>query len=180
MNVFECEIDTQNPPNGQLTFLPLGGRVIRGRFDFNRDSQPLAKLHVAEFPKGIPGQRLGIDFDSGEAWVAEPLHLPEYKAERDRILKRGLGLPKERDTIPVQPADYATWVYWLNRAVEAGIARIVKGKLPEKVEGKIRKSFVTPEPKRDRRDVTNEKLTAILFAMLTPEQRKRAEAALAE
>src|SRR5437867_3690573 len=98
MNVIEVEIDTPN--NGVLYFQPLD-RKIRGRFDFARDSEPLAKVHMAEFPKGVPGQRLGIDLEAGVAYVAEPLHGAEYQAIRERIKKRGFGLPPERETVEV-------------------------------------------------------------------------------
>jgi hypothetical protein len=67
--------------------------------------------------------------------------------------------------------DLATWVYWTKRAVAAGVARIVDGKLPDSVPGTPRLRFLTtaePEPidrltaAMDRQTAAFERLTAAL------------------
>ncbi len=176
-NVIEIEPD--NKTNSQLHFLPLG-KTIRGRFDFNRDSEPLAKLHTAEFPEGVPGQRLGLNLDTGEAYIQETLHDERFKAVRQRIEKRGYGLGEQRETFPVKKEEYPTWLFWMKRAVEDGVCRVVKGTLPEKITGRIRKTFVSNEPSADPRDSIIDKLVALLVAKLPKEERRAVEEMLAK
>jgi hypothetical protein len=46
----------------------------------------------------------------------------------------------------------------MKSAVEAGLAKVVKGVLPEVIEGKVKKNFITSEPETSDSD----KLTAAL------------------
>jgi hypothetical protein len=168
-NVIEIEPDTKN--NNDLGFMPLW-RSIRGRFDFNRMGEREAKLMTIKFPDPIPGQRLGIDLDAGEGYIVEPLHHPEHRKIRETLAKDGYpGLEPERAIFPLQKEDHATWLYWMKRAVDGGLAKLVRGKLPDRIEGKPRKNFVT-KPRIDPRDKMIERLTAILFAQLPPEKQK--------
>src|SRR5262245_21937795 len=129
-NIIEIEVDTPN--NNSLHFLPIG-RDIRGRFDYARVAEPQAALERSAFPLGIPSQRLGIDTDEGVGYIVEMLYEPQHKAIRATLERKAFGLPPERETFRVG-ADTATWLYWMKRAVESGVARLVRGKFPEKIE----------------------------------------------
>lgn len=164
MKTIEIEIDS--PRNEAFHFRPLG-RNIRGRFDLTRETEPLAMMRRNEYPVPIPSQRLGIDLETSEGFIAEPLHEPEHLAIRDRIESRGLSLPPAREAFAA--VHVATWLYWIKRAVESGLARVVKGELPSVIEGEPQKSFITKraEPKTDDRLVAaierqNELMAALL------------------
>jgi hypothetical protein len=172
----EVEVDT--PANANLFFLPAN-RTIRGRFDFARDAEPMAKVLTQEFPRGVPGQRLVLDLDAGEAHLVESLHFPEHKDVRKAVEKRW-GIGPERETFKVPPEDAPTWLYWLKRAVDAGTARLLSGTLPDKVEGKVKKTVISLPQRRDPKDELIQKLTAILYASLPESKRAQVEALLSD
>jgi len=155
--VKSVDIDIDGTRNECLDFRPLPGRTVRGRFDLNRVAEPLAKLRTAELPEPVPGQRIGIDAE-GVGYVAEPLYDVEHAAVRERIERRGLRLPPQRESF--DGIDVVSWLYWLQRAAESGLARVVSGKLPEKIDGEPRKNFITAEPEKGPLD----KLTAAIEA----------------
>jgi hypothetical protein len=153
MKSIEVEIDGQH--NESLSFRPLPGRRIRGRFDMNRVAEPMARLRTAEWPQPIPGQRLGIDMD-GNGYVSEPLHAPEHAPTREKIVKKGMKLAPETEVF--EGVDVASWLFWIGKAVASGIAKVVKGELPAKVEGKHRLNFIMAERPQSSQD----KLTAAI------------------
>jgi hypothetical protein len=174
-NVIEIEPDTAG--NNSLHFMPIG-KTIRGRFDYARDSEPQAALLKNAFGGVVPGQRLGIDLDAGEGYVVEPLHEAQHKGVRAVIERKGLALAAERQTFSLPSKDdHATWVYWFKRAVESGLAKLVKGRIPDKLDGTPRKQFITTERKPDAKDATIARLTALLVAKLSPAERKAFEEA---
>jgi hypothetical protein len=145
-------IEIDGARNEALHFRPLQRR-LRGRFDYMRDTEPMSKVRAGEEPGPIPGQRLGFDSATGTGFVAEPLHLPEFRAIRERIETKGFRLPPEREEFP--NADEATWLFWIDGAVKAGLARVIDGKLPDKIDGKPQLNFVTGD-----RDTTTDRLAA--------------------
>ena len=149
------EVEIGGPLNECLSFRPLPGRLVRGRYDLNRVAEPLAKLKSAEWPVPVPGQRIGVDAE-GIGYLAEPLHSPEHKPLREKIERAGMRLEPELTTF--EGVDVVSWLYWLKRAVEGGIARVVKGALPDKIDGKPRKNFIMAEPEPSAVD----KLTAAI------------------
>lgn len=169
MTAVVCEIDNQH--NQSLYFRPIQ-RSVRGRFDYLRCGEPMAKVVGASEPGPIPSQRIGFDLDRGVGFVEETLHAPEHKAIRERIERRGRTLPPEREDFP--DADESTWLFWLGSAVKAGIAKIVSGKLPEKLKGKPKVNFITNErrPENDRLAAAIEKQNT-LFEALLAELKKR-------
>jgi hypothetical protein len=175
-NVLEIEID--NARNGGLHFLPLG-RDLRGRYDPARDPEVNARLLLADYPHGVPGQRLGFDPDTGAAYVADALHDAEHKALREKLARKGFALPPEKEELAVQPDDRPSWVYWMRRAVEAGHARLTRGKFPDRIEGKVKKSFVLGERPKDPRDEMMNKLVALLYAALPADKRRAVDELLA-
>lgn len=168
--VLVVEVDDQY--NRDLFFAPLGKRV-RGRFDAARAAQRSRDAGEAlhRWPEPIPGQHIGIDPQKGEGWIEEPLYADRHAATRKRLADSGMALPPERQSFAA--VDVVSWLYYLKRAVEAGHARVVEGTLPERIEGKPRRSFVTAE--RDDEQRTVRQLVACLYAALSPEQRKAAE-----
>ena len=118
------EIDGQH--NESLYFRPIQ-RTVRGRFDYMRDTEPMAKVAGGSEPNPIVGQRLG--YSDGNGYVVEMLRTPEHKAIRDALERKGFRIPPEREEF--ENVDEATWLYWIDTAVRAGLARVVAGKLPE-------------------------------------------------
>jgi len=144
MSVKPLEVEIDGSQNQCLCFRPLPGRRIRGRMDLNRVAEPMAKLLTSQWPQPVPGQRIGIDAE-GLGYVAEPLHDPEHATLREKIVKSGQRLAPPVETF--EGIDQAGWLFWLRKAVEAGIARVVKGSFPDKLPGKPRMNFIMAEPK---------------------------------
>ena len=138
-NLIEVEID--GPQNQALYFRPLQRRV-RGRFDLHRVKEPNAGKLLGTWPDPIPGQRLALNVDTGEAAIVEPLYEPQYAAIRERIEAQGRKLGPERESFKV---DVPTWAYWLQSAVSSGVARVTAGTLPESIEGMPRLRFHSAE-----------------------------------
>jgi len=58
-----------------------------------------------------------------------------------------------------QNIDLPTWLFWMKRAVESGIARVTKGELPKAIDGsKAKKNFITHEPEPSPVDKLTEAL----------------------
>ena len=133
--VIEVEIDAPN--NANLYFGPTQSRV-RGRFDVRRIAEPEAAKLINRWPDPIPGQRIALDPATGEGEIVEPLYSPEHAALREKIAARGCKLEAERQ---VFTADAATWLYWIAGAIEAGLAKLVRGSLPAELPGKPQTRF---------------------------------------
>lgn len=146
-------VEVDGPRNQNLLFGPLQRR-IRGRFDITRVAEPLAKMKQNEWgTEAIPGQRLAIDTETGKAWLEEPIH---RSAKLKAIVERkGYTLPPEREDFGV--VDAPTWMHWFKRAVKSGVARVVQGTLPERIDGTPRTNFYTA-----RSETQNDKLAAAL------------------
>ncbi|HWB13407.1 MAG TPA: hypothetical protein VG826_29550 [Pirellulales bacterium] len=132
-DTIEVEIDT--PKNGDAYFQPLK-RKLRGRFDALRDA---SKSAAKRFPKPIPGQHLLIDTANGDCFVTEPLYEEEHRVSRETIEKRGFRLPERREVH--RGGHVPTLLHWVKNLVDAGLARVVSGKLPDKIDGKPRLRF---------------------------------------
>lgn len=160
--LLEVEIDGAN--NEQLYFAPIQRR-IRGRFDFGRVAEPQAKLLTNKYPLPIPGQRLSLDTATGEAAIVEPLHEAEHARTR-RIIEKGKAIAPERESLGI--AHVPTWLFWIKRAVEAGLARVTKGTLPATIEGEPQRSFFSQSAKNtdDRLAAALEANTAVMREML--------------
>ena len=124
-------------------YLPPLGERLRGRFDPLRmtDPGPLRQ----RFPQPIPGQRIGLDVRARKAYVLEPLHDDENATVREQVEKVGKLPPPVKE---IEGIDPATWIAWLRWGLEAGVLRVVEGKMPT-VEGTPRVRFVgvdQPDP----------------------------------
>jgi hypothetical protein len=148
------ELEIDGPANECLMFRPLE-RNIRGRLDFTRVREPLAMIESTKWPKPIPSQRLGID-PAGVGYLLEPLHDAENAVLKEKITKQGKRLEPAVQTF--ENINLPTWFFWIQRAVESGIAKVVKGELPEKIDGKPRINFVMADPQPSDAD----KLTAAI------------------
>ena len=145
------EIEVDGDKNQCLAFLPLQRR-IRGRFDYMRESEPTAGTLRSEWSQPVPGQRIGIDGAMG--FIREPLHDSEHAETRAKIEARGMEISPECETF--DSIDVATWAFWLQRAIDAGLARIVSGTMP-KVDGVPKMSFFV-----DRQPSETEQLTGLI------------------
>ena len=148
------EIELNGPRNQNLFFRPLQRR-LRGRLDFARDSRPLARMKTAQYPLPIPGQRLGIDLDNSEGFLVDPLHDAEHLPTRERIEASGAKLGPARESFP--NVDAVTWLFWIKSAVDAGLAQVVSGKLPDKITGEPQTSFIMK-----REPSSSDRLTAAI------------------
>jgi predicted transcriptional regulator len=148
------EIEVAGPDATQLSFRPIR-RAVRGRADFALAKSKSALALRDVWPEPIPGQVLGIAED-GTKYLREPLYDKEHAKVAQRIKNKGLVLPEERETFASETV--ITWAYWMRRAVDAGLARIIKGELPPieelepprkkppRDERLPRKSFILDEP----------------------------------
>lgn len=176
------EITPAGERSPSLFFPPLQRRV-RGRFDARdeADGAAMGPLLVA-WPRPLPGQVLGLRPD-GSAYLREPLHGDEHAQDRAKIEAQGMTLNPECEELG--PADVPTWLHWAKRSVAAGLARVVRGRLPEKVEGRPRLQFISPEredprdERLDRLEEQNRKLLALLVATLPADKRRAVERELA-
>lgn len=160
----EIEIDGQH--NEKLFFAPLE-RPIRGRFDMSRIAEPMAKIEASKWPVPIPSQRVGIDPD-GNGYLIEPLHDPEHAPIKEKIAKKGKRLEPAIQNF--DNVHLPTWLFWMKRAVDSGLARITKGKLPETIEGTPKLDFINAprEPSTtDRIQKTLEAQTAAFDRLAT-------------
>jgi hypothetical protein len=164
------EIEVDGTRNENLLFLPLARRV-RGRFEFRRVKEPLAMVKATGWPGDmtIPGQRMQLNLETGAGYILEPLHDAEHVATADKIRREGFALAKAREEF--KAVHVPTWLYWIKRAVESGTARVVQGKLPEKVEGKPRTDFFGAHPTEDPRDKLIGKLIDMVAGLLPEEKR---------
>jgi hypothetical protein len=143
-------------PNTNFHFRPLQ-RTVRGRFEMAAVPEPMAKIEASNWPLPIPGQRLGIDRE-GIGYIIEPLHEAGNAPIREKIEKRGAKLEPAQTLY--EAIDLPTWHYWLKRAVDSGLCRIVAGKLPDAIEGTPRKNFILADPG----PTAGDKLTAAIEA----------------
>lgn len=153
-NVVEVEID--GPHNEACIFRPLQRR-IRGRFELRRIAEPLAMTKHTEHPDPIPGQRLRLNIDTGLAELIEPLRMPEFAAIRQRyeFNERGEKTATFAEDEAFENVDVPTWLYWMKAEKEAGNAKLLAGTLPDKIEGKIRRSFYTTPPENHETTVAD-------------------------
>lgn len=133
-------IEADGPGNENLGFRPLQ-RAIRGRFDFARCADPEAHRVARNFGGlPIPGQRLVFDPDKGTATLIDPLHDIENSAIAEAIRKQGYRLAPAREEFT--GCDPHTWLFWIQGAIDAGLAKLVSGKLPEFDAEKARRDFI--------------------------------------
>lgn len=159
------EVEIAGPRNENLSFRPLQ-RKLRGRFDISRVAEPQARMKSAEWPEPIPGQRLRLDFATGEASVIEPLHEPAHAVLRDKLSARGFKIGPASEALGA--VHVPTVAFWIGRAVSAGMARVVAGRMPEEIEGTPQTSFITARvpTSNDRLATALEKVGDLLSAVL--------------
>jgi hypothetical protein len=140
------EVEVCGPAGRQLFFRPIG-RALRGRLSF-ADARTTSQFEQQRrWPEPVPGLVLGVNLATGEKYLRDPIHDPEHRAVQQRIAKYGFQLPPERETF--ESESLATWIFWLHKAVTAGLARVIKGELPplDTLEGEPRRHFITAPPR---------------------------------
>ncbi|MGE3313999.1 MAG: hypothetical protein AB7O26_02705 [Planctomycetaceae bacterium] len=167
-NVIEVEIDVAR--NRNLYFVPID-RNVRGRFDWRRVADkhgPELRDQWGEEP--LPGQTISLDVENQSGAILEPLAaVPEFK-KRVEARRESLA-PARQEFANVNPA---AWLYWIKAAVEAGKARLLKGKLPETIDYKPAR-FGEPQSTTDR---LLETLIALTTSMLSDKDRSDVAALL--
>lgn len=117
MAVLEVEIDA---PNNRCLSHPPTGESVRGAFRWHRVKDGNAGQAQTAWGDYVPGQVLGIDLDTGEGYIREPLYDTEHEQLREKIKKKNMMLPPQRKTFK---AHIPTWVFWIQRAIEDGLAK---------------------------------------------------------
>jgi hypothetical protein len=141
------EVEINGPLNESYFFPPLR-RKVRGCFDPARCVESGAHTLLRTWPQvPIPGERIGVDLESGEGFILEPLHDPKYTPTREHIEKKGRRLAEAKQTY--EGIHVATWLHWLKSAVNGGLARVVRGKLPDKLPGKPDLTIITRAPQNE-------------------------------
>lgn len=159
------EVEACAPMGRQVLYRPIG-KAIRGRMDFSEPRNKTQQILRKSYPVPVPGQRICIDFATGEKWIGEPLHLEAYEELRAQILSRGFKLPPKKEEY--ESESVTTWVYHVQRLIDSGLARVVEGELPrwQDLEGEPRKRFISNETKSESAKLTDvlEKMSASLDA----------------
>ena len=155
-------IEADGPLNEVLQFRPLQ-RPLRGRWDWNRCADPEAHRLGRNFGGvPIPGQRLVFDPETGTAALIDPLHDAEHAAIAEAIKKQGYRLPPAREDFT--GCDRDTWLFWIDSAIQAGLAKLVSGKLPEFDASKARRDFIFAPPQPGTADKLTEALQQLAIA----------------
>lgn len=158
------EIEIRSANNEGLFFFPLR-RKLRGRLDCAKLRGRSAADLRDKFPDAIPGVVVG--FDGTSAYVRDPLHDDEHRAVRAKLVAAGYRLGPAREEF--SNVDSATWAHWLNRAVEAGYAKVLSGKLPE-VNGTPKLAAIV---RQSREDVID-KLVSLVASLVPADKLKKA------
>lgn len=144
------EIEVRSDNGNKLYFSPTG-KSLRGYIDFATVKSRIAQQCRDRFPEPVPGKIIGINRMTGEKYIREPLYDPEHSTVRKRVEKMH-ALDLQRESIDSESE--VTWLYWMRRAVDGGLARIVQGELPDRYsfpgeerpteskDGKPRKNFI--------------------------------------
>ncbi len=181
-------IEIDGPVN-QGWSAPFLAQTLRGRFDYARVREPMAAMELANFPFGIPGQRVMIDTEKGVGAVLDPLHDDRNADLRKKLAsKLGIGgmncvIPKD-DVVKEYPnlgaKETATWLYWMRRAVQGGHAKLIQGDLPTDAQvAGARRDFHGHEQKVDESVMLRRMEVAAKMAVMNPEERREYERLLA-
>ena len=137
----QLTLEVDSPKDLNLYF-PVIGKRIRGRFDAQRrvTRNPDAARLLGEWPRPVPGQRLKLDTNTSTLTVEEPLHDAGNEDIVALFKKRGIEIPK---TERHENVHVPSCLHIMKRAIDANMARVVEGKLPDKIEGAMLKSFIT-------------------------------------
>lgn len=150
MAVAEIELTAKNT---QVIFPPLGQtrkEGLRGTYDYR---EVPGAYEVYRTYGVVPGHRVGVDPDRGVGYVLEPIH-GDAKLKAKIVERWRLG--DERREFNLQTPD--RWLRCMVRLVQGGLAKVVKGKLPDKID-----PIVDPP--------THEELAAACaYVSLTPEK----------
>ena len=150
-----CEVDTLKDTN---LYFPAIGKRIRGKFDPQRrvarnpDNAPL----LGQWPRPVPGQLIELDTEKAEVTVREPLEDEENSDIVDLFKKRGIKIP---ETETHRGVHVPSCLHILKNAVDAGLCKVVEGKIPSKIEGRMLKSFINPgetDPEEELRQTVAE------------------------
>lgn len=168
------ELELAGPRGAAVWFPPLQ-RALRGEIKVSELLDASRELD-RQFAAPIPGVVIGLTGD-GIGYLRDRLAEPGNAAVKAKIEALGHTLGPARES--VGPIDLPTWAFWMRRLVEAKLARVVSGQLPEKIEGRPRKRFVAPD-QPDPRDNLLRTLTALLAAKLSPAERETFDSTLAD
>lgn len=153
MEMTYTEIEMQTDKNGNVLFNPTQ-EVLRGRW--TPASKSLRGFTSAagmnQMPE-LPGMIVGVDPDTKEMVIRDPLADPENRElvdEANRVLSNVFSIesrPADERRRHLNDDDYKTLLYWMARTVDSKQARVVSGRLPSveevrsQVPGRIRKYF---------------------------------------
>jgi hypothetical protein len=125
--------------------------TVRGAFvPANVAAQDIGDLCRA-FGAGIPGATIGYDSATGCGFIRDPLGSPELARTRETIEKRRAGGASQPEPLEYpasekrfEGAHGPTWLGHMRRLVAAGVAKVVKGKLPDSDPAEMKTGSSTP------------------------------------
>lgn len=150
----QAVVEIDGPRNESVHFLPAGV-TVRGRLDWNRCGEPLT-ARLARHWGEIPGQQIELTDKGG--CIVEPLHNQPHAALAEKIKAEGMTLAPARHEFPA--VDWKTWAYWLQRAIDAGVAKLISGELPVVDPKDAKRDYFQPPP-----DPSQEQLKELGAAM---------------
>jgi hypothetical protein len=132
-------VEIANATNSPVWFHPVG-RALRGRWArINVPARCVGDGDIALLPD-LPGLRIKIDARQRCASIYDPMGESENKdaLERFQRVMTQLGPIRVKEG-PEQPERFPnmdntalkTWLFWIRRTVNAGMAEIVSGHLPD-------------------------------------------------
>lgn len=178
--VIEAGSDTAEV-TGRNPMFPPAQIKLRGLIDVDQIKEPLARMSRFARHK-FPGQRLHFDPASKKAWVEETLYQDGYRPQRDAIA-RFYSLPERTKDISGDH-DVATWLFWMKRLVDSGLARLVSGEFPDPLPPNPKMEFFgqelksNEERKIDKLTAMVQALAALQLANLPEAKRREVEALL--
>lgn len=147
---------------GAPVFCPPLQRTVRGRIVVAELSEASGEL-MRDWPVAVPGKVIGLD-EQGHVYIRDRLHEPAFAHLCDKLKAKELRPGPERENLGL--VDRPTILFWLRRIVDAHLGEVIKGELPERIEGTPRVRFVGAEPAPDPALAAIDRLAAIMGSLL--------------
>lgn len=146
--------------SGNSVFFPPISEAVRGEFDAARLRSRVSSNIVDRWPEVVPGQIIGIDFDTDERYVRDPLYDDAHVNVRQRVISMGYQIPEMKKVFAGESV--STWVWHLRQLVACGYGRIITGAIPaqELFSDAPKKNFIAEE-----QEDPNKRLTDVLLAL---------------
>lgn len=125
--VIEIEIKA---PKGASVFFPCAGECLRSAWNFGELAlhDPAMLQLAARYPRGLPGQHVRIELDTGRITISDPLRSDEWTVEREKLAGRKVSPQQDKE---VSHGYLPDWLHQVKRTLDCKCAVLVEGALPE-------------------------------------------------